>query len=88
MLALWNWLCGWIDGFVYGTLVSVDCEYCPFFICEEEFSSYPNEEAIIVAALEHSCPVESRRQLEMISRRFGCYHESYTISKKLWESTL
>ena len=86
MFTLWNWLCNWIDGFINGELVSISCEYCPFAINENELSHYPDESAILVAALEHDCPVESRRQMEMVSRSFGCRYDTYTISKSLWGS--
>lgn len=81
MLKLWNSFISWLEGFLFGNVHSLECEYCDFEIAGD---TYPDEDALIAAAMEHACSVRSRLSMVMVSCRFGCYYESYNITKQLW----
>jgi hypothetical protein len=79
--SLWAWL----DGFIYGKVVYVSCDYCPYQLGKKELSTFSDEGKLVETMLNHSCSVKSRSQLAVVSRRFGCWEDTYEISKSLWE---
>lgn len=80
-----KWLCVWLNCFIFGRVVRVECEYCSYALLEDDCDAFEDEDAFIDAVLEHPCPVKSRRQLRMVSRRFGFWENNCTISKSLWD---
>jgi len=85
MMVLLEWLWAWLDGFIFGRAVRVECEYCSYVLSEDDCDAFEDEDAFVVTILEHPCPVKSRRQLRMVVRRFGFWENTHIISKPLWE---
>ena len=83
-MSLLKWLWEWLDAFIFGKVVRMECEYCSYTMQEREIDAFEDEDALIEDVLVHPCHVKSRRQIQMVSRRFGILESSHIISKSLW----
>lgn len=84
MMVFLEWLWVWLDCFIFGKLIRVECQYCSYTLLENQLDAFDDEDALLDAVFEHPCHVKSRLQLTMVSQRFGFLKNDYVISKSLW----
>lgn len=74
----------WLDGFIFGKIVRMECEYCSYALSESQLDAFDDEDALLDAAFKHPCHIKSRLRFTMVSQRFGFWESDYVFSKSLW----